>query len=60
MLINDNVFELVGILDCGVASLPLNYLGLPLGVSHKAKHIWDGVILKKECWLASWKNVVSV
>jgi hypothetical protein len=27
----DNMARLVGILGCGVASLPLKYLGLPLG-----------------------------
>jgi hypothetical protein len=35
----DNIAGLVGILGCGVASLPLKYLGLPLGASYKAKHI---------------------
>jgi hypothetical protein len=38
---------LVDILGCGV-SLPVKYLGLPLGASYKAKHIWDGVIEKIE------------
>jgi hypothetical protein len=56
----DNVAGLAGILGCGVASLPLKYLGLPLGASYKAKHIWDGVIEKIERRLASWKNVVFV
>jgi hypothetical protein len=42
----DNVTGLAGILGCGVMSLPLKYLGLPLGASYKAKHIWDGVIEK--------------
>jgi hypothetical protein len=51
----DNVFELAGILDCGIVSLPLKYIGLPLGASHKAMHIWDGVIEKIKCRLASWK-----
>ena len=35
----DNVAGLVGIMGCGVASLPLKYLGLPLGTSYKARHI---------------------
>jgi hypothetical protein len=39
----DNVDGLAGILDCGVSSLPLKYLGLPLGASFKAKSISDGV-----------------
>jgi multisubunit Na+/H+ antiporter MnhB subunit len=40
----DNVAGLI--LGCGVASLPLKFLNLPLGESYKAKHIWDGVIEK--------------
>jgi len=33
----DNVDDLAGILGCGVSSLPLKYLGLPLGAPFKAK-----------------------
>jgi hypothetical protein len=51
----DNAAGLVGVLGCGVASLPLKYLGLPLGASYKAKHIWNNVIEKIEHWLTSWK-----
>jgi hypothetical protein len=40
----DNVLELARILGYGVASLPLKYLGLPLGASHKAKHIWMALL----------------
>jgi hypothetical protein len=47
----DNVNGLIGILGCGVASLPLKYFGLPL----KAKSIWDKVIEKIEHQLTSWK-----
>ena len=50
----DNVARLAWILGCGVSSLPLKYISLPLGVSYKAKHIWDGVIEKIEPWLARW------
>lgn len=53
----DHVDGLAGILGCGVFSLPLKYLGLPLGASYKAKHIWGGVIKKIERRLASWKRV---
>jgi len=35
----DSVTELARILGFEIASLPLKYLGLPLGASHKAKHI---------------------
>jgi hypothetical protein len=44
----DNVDGLVGILGCGVFSLTLKYLGLPLGASFKAKSIWDGGVGKIE------------
>jgi hypothetical protein len=49
----DNVDGLADILDCGVSSLPLKYLGLPLGACFKAKSIWDGVVEKIVWWLAS-------
>jgi hypothetical protein len=52
----DQVESLVDILGCGVAILPVNFLGLPLGVSYKSIHIWDGVIKKIERRLASWKK----
>jgi hypothetical protein len=35
----ENVNGLASILGCGVSSLPLKYLGLPLGSSFKAKSI---------------------
>jgi len=53
----DIVTELAGILGCGVDSLFLKYLGLSLGGSHNAKHVWDSVIAKIEHQLASWKRL---
>jgi hypothetical protein len=47
------VGRLAGILGCGVSTLLVKYLGLLLGASYKAKHIWDGVLEKIEYWLAS-------
>jgi hypothetical protein len=52
----DNVVGLVWILGYGVMSLPLKYLGLSLGTSYKAKHIWNSIFEKIERWLASWKK----
>jgi hypothetical protein len=49
-----NMDDLAGILGCGVSSLPLKYLGLPLGAPFKAKSIWDDVVGKIERRLASW------
>jgi hypothetical protein len=36
----DDVDQLAGSLGCGIADLPLKYLGLPLGASFKLKAIW--------------------
>ena len=44
----EQVDLLASILGCGVAFLPIKYLGLLLGASYKGKHIWDGVIEKLE------------
>jgi hypothetical protein len=51
----DDVLGLAGILGCGVVTLPLKYLDLPLGALYKAKHIPDIVIEKIESHLSSWK-----
>jgi hypothetical protein len=53
----DNMDDLVGILGCGVSSLPLKYLGLPLVAPFKAKSSWDEVVGKIERRLASWKQL---
>ncbi|KAG6649906.1 hypothetical protein CIPAW_06G006500 [Carya illinoinensis] len=44
-------------MDCQVSSLPLKYLGLPLGATFKARTIWDEVMEKIEKRLAGWKRV---
>jgi hypothetical protein len=48
---------LAHLLGCRVASLPLTYLGLPLGASYKSMSIWNGVIEKMERRLAGWKRM---
>lgn len=53
----DQVESLAVILGCGVATLPVKYLGLPLGAFYKSIHKWDGVIEKIEHRLSSWKRV---
>jgi hypothetical protein len=53
----DNMDDLAGILGCEVSSLPLKYLGLPLGAPFKTKSSWDEVVGKVERWLASWKRL---
>jgi hypothetical protein len=52
-----NVGELASVLGCGTASLPLKYLGLPLGACFKAKPIWDDIMEKVNRRLASWKRL---
>jgi hypothetical protein len=51
----NNVDGLASILGCEFSSLPLKYLGLTLGAFFKAKSIWNSVIEKIKCHLASWK-----
>jgi hypothetical protein len=50
-----DVEGLARIHGCRVSSLPMKYLGLPLGVSYRATSIWNGIIEKMECRLAGWK-----
>ena len=38
-----NIEELVEILGCRQSSLPLKYLGLPLGATHKEETIWNPI-----------------
>ena len=53
----EDVEGLANILGCGVASLPIPYLGLPLGAHYKASNIWTSIIEKMEHKLAGWKRL---
>jgi hypothetical protein len=53
----EDVEDLASILGCRVSSLPMKYLGLPLGASYKATSIWNDVIEKMERRLAGWKKL---
>jgi hypothetical protein len=53
----DQAERLADILGCGFATLPVKYLGFPLGASYKSTHIWDGVVEKIEHRLVSWKRM---
>ena len=44
----DDVEGLARIFGCKVASLPITYLGIPLGAHDKASHIWLTIIAKME------------
>jgi hypothetical protein len=52
-----DVEELASILGCGVASLPLKYLSLPLGAKYKDSHTWNNIIEKMENRLSGWKKL---
>jgi hypothetical protein len=49
--------SLASILGCRVSSLPMTYLGFPLGASFSAKLIWIGVIEEMERHLAGYKRL---
>jgi hypothetical protein len=49
--------DLVALLSCHVGSLPLLYLGMPLGASYKALGIWNPIIEKVERRLAGWQKL---
>jgi len=56
----DDVESLAHILGCRIGSLPMTYLGLPLGASFKSLSIWNRVIEKVERRLASWKKTLFI
>uniref|UniRef100_A0A2N9FN40 Reverse transcriptase zinc-binding domain-containing protein n=1 Tax=Fagus sylvatica TaxID=28930 RepID=A0A2N9FN40_FAGSY len=54
-----NVDGLAAIMGCKIISLPMNYLGLPLGVNFKSKSIWDQILEKMERKLSGWQRVLT-
>jgi hypothetical protein len=52
-----NVGALAEVLGCEVGSLPIPYLGLPLGFQFKDKASWNGVVQKSILTLSSWKRM---
>ena len=48
----NNVHALVEILGCRIETLPMSYLGMPLGASHKSSTIWNPILEKIEWKLA--------
>jgi hypothetical protein len=59
VLVGDEVEveELAGIMGCKVSSLPMHYLGLPIGSGYKDTSVWTNVIEKTERRLAGWKRM---
>jgi hypothetical protein len=54
--VND-VGALAEVLGCEVGSLPITYLGMPLGSRFKDKACWNEVVEKSIRTLASWKRL---
>ena len=52
-----NLEELVVILDCKHVTLPMKYLGFPLGVKCKEKTIRNPIINRMEKRLARWRHL---
>jgi hypothetical protein len=52
-----NLSSLADILSCRIGTLPMTYLGMPLGSSFKALGVWNPIIEKVEHWLAGWKKL---
>ena len=44
----NNLDALANILHCKVGSLPMKYLGMPLGTSFKTTSIWNPILEKME------------
>jgi hypothetical protein len=62
-----NVEGLVSIFGCKVSSLPMKYLGLPLGASFEANSIWDNIIekttsfgwMKEDVLVKGWESYTN-
>jgi len=50
-----NLNALARVLCCKLDSLPMIYLGLPLGAHYKDSLIWNPIIEKMEVRLTGWK-----
>ncbi|KAL4609845.1 hypothetical protein ACB092_08G010100 [Castanea dentata] len=55
MLVDSHQYQLL--LGCGHSSLPLKYLGLPLGAKFKDLSVWNLILERMERRLASWKRM---
>ena len=53
----NNLAELASISHCRVGSLPMKYLGMPLGTSFKTALIWNPILEKMEKKLLGWKRL---
>ena len=53
----NNVHTLAEILGCRIGSLPMTYLGMPLGASHKSPSNWNPILEKFHRKLVGWKKL---
>ena len=53
----NNLDALANIIQCRVGSLPMKYLGMPLGNSFKTASIWNPILEKIERKLSGWKRI---
>ena len=51
-----NIGDLADIFRCRVGSLPMKYLGMPLGTSFKTTSIWNPILEKMEK-LSGWRRL---
>ena len=52
-----NLGEIVVLLGCRQASLPMKYLDLPLGDKFKERTVWNSILERLERRLAGWKQL---
>ncbi|KAL0011247.1 hypothetical protein SO802_006355 [Lithocarpus litseifolius] len=52
-----NIDALANILSCRVGSMPMKYLGMPLGTLFKTASIWNPILEKMEKKLTGWKRL---
>ena len=50
-----NIQSLANILQCRVGSLPMIYLGMPLGTLYKTPSIWNPILKRMDKKLSGWK-----
>jgi hypothetical protein len=53
----DGMSTLADLLCCRTGTLPMLYLGMPLGAPYKALSVWNSVLKKIEQRLASWQTL---
>ena len=52
-----NIDALANILRCRVGSLPMKYLGMPLGTPYKTASVWNPILERMEKKLSGWKRL---